>query len=89
MAEKIYTRCIRCAGSGIAHLGGVSPDENPCGGCGGTGKMESGTSIDLNPADDGAQTDIAALAIVCNDIMDKCNDIKDKCDEIKEVVDGL
>jgi DnaJ-class molecular chaperone len=49
--EKIYRKCQRCLGTGIAHMGGTTPAEDPCVWCSGTGFVDTGDTLDGSTLD--------------------------------------
>ena len=84
--EKIYTSCKRCGGSGIANPGGLSPVEDPCTECGGTGKVAGFDAIDLSSADDQAEVAIAALDVKVNALQ---TDVTKCLRRLKKIMDKL
>ena len=85
--DILYKQCGRCNGAGsLTNRPSGAADEIPCVTCAGVGYLDSGQTVDLSTADDGAQTDIAALDVKADDILDKCNDILNKCNDILEWV---
>lgn len=49
--NKIYRKCHRCLGTGIAHMGGTAPEENPCAHCAGVGYIDTGDTFDATTID--------------------------------------
>ena len=75
---------------------GTGSDGNPCGVCGGDGKIDlldpAFGRMSLSASMQGflwntVFTQLADLTDKVNDVMDKCNDIMDKCNDIKEKLD--
>lgn len=66
-----YKNCSRCIGTGVDDntiIDGV-PVPNPCGACGGSGRVPDGW------------VDVGDLMDKCNDILDKCNDVLERLNE--------
>jgi excinuclease UvrABC ATPase subunit len=83
---KLYTKCIRCAGTGVVHIGGDVPDENPCAVCHGPGYIETSQSIDLTSADDRAVAAVASLQVCVDQIAEVVKSTAAFAEKIYEIV---